>query len=393
MEATSVMATATSSPDYIASLTKALQPSKPLPVNQGPYLDQVGQMPVQAVMSNAQFQGALGPAWDEFSKPGGFLDKAYQGQTQILDPNGNPMSIQDISNAVKGTGQSFTPNPFLAIPTLEGQLYTNESKNVGGYYDQLQKALTAGRQDYEQRTANLGSTIGGYFDQAGRDVSQFGQGRMAANQDFANSIGLGQTTGAGSQTSVLADQLARLGAINATNRANSQAVLGQRQSIIDDLLQQRALSAATTGAQTQSAIAQMAAQHWGLADPNQLYSQWLANQGQLKLAELQLQNQLAAAQSAAAGGSGGGGGRRRSGGGGSSASSATPSADHWPPTWEEALAASGGDQQAANVIMRAVTPNEGLTERLATYNPQITWNPPGKVVEKPVRIGGGRQAI
>ena len=387
------MATAPATPDYVASLTKALQPSKPLPVNTGPYLDQAGQMPVQAVMSNADFGGALGPAWDEFSKPGGFLDKAYQGQTQILGESGQPMSIQDITNAVRGAGKTFNPNPFLALPTLEGQLYTNESKNVGNYYQQLQDALNAGRTDYENRTANFGSTLGGYFDQAGRDVSQFGQGRMAANQDFANSIGLGQTTGAGSQTSILADQLARLGAINSVNKANALSTLGQRRSIIDDLLQQRALSAAATGAQTQSAIAQMAAQHWGLQDPNQLYSAYLANQGQLKLAELQLQNQLAALQGAA-GGSGGGGGSRRSGGGGKGGSSAAATSTQWPPTWEQALAAAGGDEQVANTMMRLATPNEGLQERLDTYNPQITWNPPNAPPkERPVRIGGGRQAI
>lgn len=390
------MATAPATPDYVASLTKALQPSKPLPVNTGPYLDQAGQMPVQAVMSNADFGGALGPAWDEFSKPGGFLDKAYQGQTQILGEGGQPMSIQDITNAVRGAGRTFNPNPFLALPTLEGQLYANESKNVGGYYQQLQDALNAGRADYEGRTANLGSTLGGYFDQAGRDVSEFGQGRMAANQDFANSIGLGQTTGAGSQTSVLADQLARLGAINSTNKANALSTLAQRRSIIDDLLQQRALSAATTGAQTQSAIAQMAAQHWGLQDPNQLYSQYLANQGQLKLAELQLQQQLAQLQAGttgAAGGSGGGGGGKKGKKGSSGGSAAPAGATNWPPTWDQALAAAGGDEATANLMMRAWTPNEGLQERLDTYNPQITWNPPGKVTEKPVRIGGGRQAI
>src|SRR5215471_7648852 len=285
-------------PDYISSLTKQLQPSKPMPVNQGPYLDQVGQMPVQSVMSNADFGGALGPAWDEFSKPGGYLDKAYQGQTQILDPSGNPMSIQQITDAVKGAGKTFNPNPFLSIPTLEGQLYTNESKNVGNVYQQLQNALNAGRSDYEQRTAKYGSDIAGYFDQAGRDVSQFGQGRLAANQDFANSVGLGGTTGAGSQTSVLADQLARLGGINAVNKANAQATFAQRQGIIEDLLEQRALSAATMGAQSQSAIAQMAAQHWGWQDPNTLLSQYLMNKDQMGVAasRIELQKQQLAAQ-------------------------------------------------------------------------------------------------
>jgi|SRR5215471_66753 len=310
-------------PDYISSLTKQLQPSKPMPVNQGPYLDQVGQMPVQSVMSNADFGGALGPAWDEFSKPGGYLDKAYQGQTQILDPSGNPMSIQQITDAVKGAGKTFNPNPFLSIPTLEGQLYTNESKNVGNVYQQLQNALNAGRSDYEQRTAKYGSDIAGYFDQAGRDVSQFGQGRLAANQDFANSIGLGGTTGAGSQTSVLADQLARLGAINATNKANAQSTFAQRQGIIDDLLQQRALTAGTSGAQAQAAIAQMAAQHWGLADPNQLYQAYLANQGQLGLAKSQMDLELAKLQAGLAGGTAKGGGGKKGGGGGSKATTAS----------------------------------------------------------------------
>jgi hypothetical protein len=359
------MATSTSAtpatPDYVASLTKQLQPSKPLPVNKGPYLDQTGQMPVQSVMSNADFAGALGPAWDEFSKPGGYLDKAYQGQTQILDPSGNPMSIQQITDAVRGAGKTFTPNPFLAIPTLEGQLYNNESKNVGSVYQQLTDALNAGRQDYEQRTAKYGSDIAGYFDQAGNDIAKFGGDRMAANQAFANSIGLGGTTGAGSQTSVLADQLARLGAINATNRANAQSTFAQRQGIINDLLQQRALTAATSGADAQSAIAQMAAQHWGLADPNKLYQAYLANQGELGLAKSQLDLQLAKLQAGAAGasGKGGKGGKGRKGGsGGAGATAAAQGANAYDEMRQlfadpASLGATGVDPMSSDAYLLA----------------------------------------
>src|SRR5215831_6845362 len=215
-------ATVATTPDYLTQLTKNLQPSKPLPVNSGPYLDQVGQMPIQAQMSPSDFQGSLGPNWAEMSKPGGYLDKVYSGQAQVMGDNGQPLSIKQVTDAIQAAGHTFTPNPFLSIPTLEGQLYQNESKNVGSVYNQLGQALSAGRADYDARTGQLANTVGGYFDQAGKDVSQFGQGRLAANQAFANYIGLNATTGAGSQTSVLADQLARLGGINATNRANNK---------------------------------------------------------------------------------------------------------------------------------------------------------------------------
>jgi hypothetical protein len=390
MEASVMATTPASQPDYYASLAKQLQPGKPAPINTGPYLDQAGQMPIQSVMSPEDFQGSLGPAWDEFSKPGGYLDKAYQGQTQIKDANGNPMNYQQIADAVKASGHDFTPNPFLALPTLQGQLYSNVSKNVGNYYQQLQDALTAGRQDYEQRTAKYGQDIAGYFDQAGRDVSQFGQNRLGANQDFANSVGLGGTTGAGSQTSVLADQLARLGAINAVNKGNAQATFGQRRGIIDDLLQQRALAAATSGADTQSAIAQMAAQHWGLADPNQLYQQYMTNKSQADLAGQQMQLQLAQLQAqlagAGSGGGGGGGGGRRGGGGGGGSATAGPGS--WPPTYEEALAASGGDTNAADTIMVLSHPSGGLQQRLETYAPTPTVTPPYKGVSV-----GGRKAV
>ena len=144
---------------------------------------------------------------------------------------------------------------------------------------------------------------------------------MNANQDFANSIGLGQTTGAGSQTSVLQDQLARLGAINATNKGNALATFDQRRGIIDDLLQQRALSAATQGTQTRDAIAEMAAQHWGLQDPNALLEQYNAGLSNVDLVKQQqqidlakLQAQLAGLQAGAGGGGGGGGGGGKKGG-------------------------------------------------------------------------------
>ena len=319
------MATA---PNYLANLQKQLAPSNPPPINNGPYLDQAGVMPIQSVMSNDQFLGSLGPAWDEFSKPGGYLDKAYQGQTQIKNSQGGVMSIQDIANALKANGKDFTPNPFLSLPTLEDQLYRNVSGNVGGYYDRLQQALGAGRQDFNDRTAGYGQQLAGYFDQAGKDVADFGRSAQQSNQDFANSIGLSGTTGAGSQTSVLGDQLARLAALNATNKANAQATFTQRRGIIDDLLAQRALSAATTGADTQSAIAQMAAQHWGQQDPNVLFQEYLANQGQVGLAKSQMDLQLAQLQAQLAGGgggSGGGGGRRRGGSGSSSGSAPTGS--------------------------------------------------------------------
>ena len=337
------MATAasTTSPDYYAAAVKNLQPSAPGPVNKGPYLDQAGQMPVQSVMSNADFGGSMGPNWEAFSKPGGYLDKFYQGQTQINDPNGNNMTIADMTKALSDAGKTFTPNPYLAIPTLQSQLYQNTDKNVAGYYDQLSQALNAGRQDYEQRSAAEGQKIGGYFDQAGQDVQQFGQGRVNANQDFANSIGLGQTTGPGSQTSTLQDQLARLGAINATNKGNAQATFDQRRGIIDDLLQQRALSSAVQGTQSRDALAEMAQQHWGLADPNQLYEQYMATSSSQDLAKQQqeiqlatLQNQLAQIQAAAAGGGGSSGGGGGKGGGskksGGSSSAAVPGAVKQP---------------------------------------------------------------
>lgn len=375
---------AVTTPDYYSSLTKALQPAKPLPVNTGPYLDQAGQMPLQSSMSNEQFLGSLGPNWTEFSKPGGYLDKAYQGQTQINDPSGNPMTLEQISSAVTGAGHEFNPNPFLALPTLQGQLYTNESKNVGNYYDQLQQALNAGRQEFSDRTSQYGRDISGYFNQAGNDIAQYGSGRLAANQDFANSIGLGGTTGAGSQTSVLADQMARLGAINSTNRANAEATFAQRRGIIDDLLQQRALAAATQGAQTQSAIAEMAAQHWGLTDPNQLYQQYLTNQSQSKLAELQMQLQLAQLQAslqAAAGGSGGGRGGGSGSGGSKPAGVVDPNglqpADVWGPYAKDITNPAFGTSRPdafnpndpvviAGALQRALQPSEAIGKRLST---------------------------
>lgn len=316
-------------PDYYAAMQKNLVPSPNMPLNKGPYLDQAGQMPIQSVMSPTDFQGSMGPNWEEFSKPGGYLDKFYQGQTQILGENQQPMTIEQMTKALQAGGKTFTPNPYLAIPTLQGQLYQNLDKNVGNYYQQLQDQLNQGRQEFGQRTANYGQKIGGYFDQAGADVQGFGQGRVNANQDFANSIGLGGTTGAGTQTANLQDQLARLGAINAVNKGNAQATFDQRRGIIEDLLQQRALSSATTGAQTRDAIAEMAAQHWGLADPNQLYSDYLTQlsnvdvlKSQNEIKKLELQQALAELQAGAAGGGGGGSGGG-GGGGGSSGGAST----------------------------------------------------------------------
>lgn len=363
------------SPDYYTSLAKQLQPSKPFPVNKGPYLDQAGQMPIQAVMSPEDFQGSLGPNWAEFSKPGGYLDKTYQNQAQIRNPSGDIMTIKAIEDALAGAGRSFTPNPFLALPTLQGQLYTNLDKNVGNFYGQLQDALNAGRQDFQQRSAGFGDALTGYFDQAGRDVAGFGRDRMASNQDFANSIGLGQTTGSGSQSSNLADQLARLGAINSTNKANAQATFAQRRGIIDDLLAQRSLAAATSGAQTRSAIAQMAGEHWGLQDPNQLYQDYLTNKNQVDLARSGMdyeRTKLLAELMAPPEASGGGGGRGGGGGGGSSAGTSTGEnprltmaqlADSWDavPTWQDPvtnvdiLASAPQNKPAGSAVQRRIT--------------------------------------
>jgi hypothetical protein len=381
----------TTSPDYYAAAVKNLQPSAPGPVNKGPYLDQAGQVPVQSVMSNADFGGSMGPNWEAFSKPGGYLDKFYQGQTQINDPNGNNMTIADMTKALSDAGKTFTPNPYLAIPTLQSQLYQNTDKNVAGYYDQLSQALGAGRQDYEQRSAAEGQKIGGYFDQAGQDVQQFGQGRVNANQDFANSIGLGQTTGVGSQTSNLQDQLARLGAINATNKGNAQATFDQRRGIIDDLLQQRALSSAVQGTQSRDALAEMAQQHWGLADPNQLYEQYMATSSSQDLAKQQqeialatLQNQLAALQTGGAGGSGGGGGGgggkggggKKGGGSSSAASSVNPSgiqpSDLWGPLSKMTDDPNAGTNNVNDPLMlaqyyyRKANPGQGIGQKSNT---------------------------
>lgn len=336
-------------PNY-AALTKGLTQT-PNPLVKGPYLDQTGPVPNQATMSHDQFLGSLGPAWDEFSKSGGYLDKAYNGEAQILGDNGQPMSVQDITNAVTGAGKSFTANPFLNLPIQQNQLYQNTDRNVGDYYKQLVDSLNSGRQDYEQRSGDYAKAIGGYFDAAGRDVSQFGQGQLGANQQFANSIGLGGTTGAGTQSAALADQLSRLGAVNATNKANAQSTFDQRRGIIDDLLQQRALSAATQGAQSRDALAQMAQQHWGLADPNQLYQSFLANKSNVDLAKgqqdvqlAQLQAQLAGATAGAGGGGGksGGGKGRSKGGSGGSSSSAAPSDLNPQDIIHDALVANPG---------------------------------------------------
>ena len=92
-------------PDYYAAATKNLQPNPNTPLNKGPYLDQAGQMPVQAIMNPNDFQGSMGPNWEEFSKPGGFLDKFYQGQTQIQNPQGGNMTIEDMTKALAAGGK------------------------------------------------------------------------------------------------------------------------------------------------------------------------------------------------------------------------------------------------------------------------------------------------
>jgi len=277
------------------------------------------------------------------------------------------------------------PNPYADLNQYYQQLYGQTDTALKDIYGALGSQLEAGKTEFSGRSQQLSGQIGQQYDSAARDISAMSNPASAELARFAASIGGQQALNSEASANLTAN-LARIAALNSSNRAASQSNFDLRRGNLLDLLIAGKQDAEQRGAAARANLTNLYSMNFGNADTGTLYQQYLTEQGKQELAKLQLalqmqqQAALASGGGSGGGGGGGGGGRRSSGrkssGGGSSAASTEPG--NWPPTYEEALAAAGGDTGAADTIMVLSHPSGGLQQRLDTYNPTPTVPPKPK---------------
>lgn len=306
-----------------------------------------------------------------------------------MDISGLPQHVHDPALGVSYAGTDVA-NPYANIYKQYQDLAQGVVGQQKGQYEQLQQQLAGNAAQYNTSAAGNRAGIVSDYDKARADVTGVGGGIQQKLMQEANAMGLQQALG-GNATQQLSGNLSRIQAMMDASRGQSLGNFDTLNNVYQGLLANRQGQANMMQTSAANSALEAGRNRYGLADPGELYAELLqqtnqaqlaGKQGDIDLANLQLQLQQAQ-QAAAGGGGGGGGGGRRSSGGGSSSAMSTG----WPPTYEEALAAAGGDTNAADTIIRLVTPNEGLQARLDTYNPPIPK------AYKGTPTGGGRKAV
>jgi hypothetical protein len=232
----------------------------------------------------------------------------------------------NVSGLPSYAAPSGPANPYGNLLNQYNDIYKGVSGNVGSIYDSLAKQLAANRAAFSAETPRLEGLINTQYGSALSDVQGVGKKYQTDLASLAKQLGIPQAQMAEHATDLGSD-LARIAALNATNRAASEANLALRGGTIGDLLMGNESAARQAGAAAQAGLATQALNRFGMADPETLLSQYETGVQTNQLAALNyaLAQQKAALAAAGGGGSGGGGGRggggRKSGGGSSAATS------------------------------------------------------------------------